>query len=314
MSKTNDLGRVRLERKRIPSLRAIRAFEAVAHHLSFTKAADELAVSQGAVSHQIKLLEEKLGVRVFVRGKTGVSLTPQGILLKETCKRALDEISETLSLIRRIRDTKTLNVSAGPFFALKVIAPRISDFMNQNPGLQLHLNNVRSSASSPGPNDVFIEYCEEAPAGTHSFELLREKLVPVCSAALIKSVEDPMDLLRRPDITRLNYRDLKDWESWLGQEDIEAGGNHPNLVFDDQHTIIEVVRSGQGIALADRSLIDQDVKAGRICVISENFIQPPLSYKFVCAEDIIASTSYVEVFRKWLVDEISEIQILSGSP
>ncbi|WP_029059270.1 LysR family transcriptional regulator [Stappia stellulata] len=312
MKKINDMEHRRSDRKRIPSLKAIRAFEAVAHHLSFTKAADELSVSQGAVSHQIKLLEEKLGVRVFVRGKTGVSLTPQGILLKETCKRALDEISETLSLIRRIRDTKTLNVSAGPFFALKVIAPRISDFMNDNPGLQLHLNNVRSNASSPGPNDVFIEYCDEAPAGTHSFELLREKLVPVCSGDLIKSVENPMDLLRRPDITRLNYRDLKDWESWLGQEDIETGGDHPNLVFDDQHTIIEVVRSGQGIALADRSLIDQDVNAGRIFVISESYIRPPLSYKFVCAEDIIAATSYVDVFRKWLMDEIAEIQALSG--
>jgi LysR family glycine cleavage system transcriptional activator len=311
MKKNNDPEHRRSDRKRIPSLKAIRAFEAVAHYLSFTKAADELSVSQGAVSHQIKLLEEKLGVRVFVRGKTGVSLTPQGILLKETCKRALDEISETLSLIRRIRDTKTLNVSAGPFFALKVIAPRISDFMNENPGLQLHLNNVRSNASSPGPNDVFIEYCEDAPDGTHSFELLRETLVPVCSEDLIKSVENPMDLLRRPDITRLNYRDLKDWESWLGQEDIETGGDHPNLVFDDQHTIIEVVRSGQGIALADRSLIDQDVEAGRIFVISESYIRPLLSYKFVCAKDIIA-TSYVDVFKKWLVNEILEIQARSG--
>ena len=107
---------------RIPvSLNALQAFEAAARHLSIKDAALELAVTPSAVSHQIKLLEEKLGVRVFVRGKTGVSLTPQGILLKETCKRALDEISETLSLIRRIRDTKTLNVSAGPFFALKVI-------------------------------------------------------------------------------------------------------------------------------------------------------------------------------------------------
>lgn len=313
MRKSNEAARARSERKRIPSLKAIRVFEAAAHHLSFTRAADELSVSQGAVSHQIKLLEENLGVRVFIRGSKGISLTPQGMLLNETCKRALDEISETLSLIRKARDTKTLNVSAGPFFALKVIAPRISDFMNENPGLQLHLNNVRSSASSPGPNDVFIEYCEEAPAGTHSFELLREQLVPVCGGDLIKSVENPMDLLRRPDITRLNYRDLKDWETWLDQENIETGGNHPNLVFDDQHTIIEVVRSGQGIALADRFLIDQDVKAGRIFVISESYIRPSLSYKFVCAEDIIAATSYVDVFRKWLMDEISEIQMRSGS-
>lgn len=121
-----------------------------------------------------------------------------------------------------------------------------------------------------------------------------------------------MELLRRPDVTRLNYRDLKDWESWLGQEGIETGGNHPNLVFDDQHTIIEVARSGQGIALADRSLIDQDVKAGRICVISERHIRPPVSYKFVCAKEIVAATSYVDVFRKWLVNEILEIQARSG--
>ncbi|WP_349358077.1 LysR family transcriptional regulator [Stappia sp.] len=313
MRKSNDPAHARSERKRIPSLKAIRVFEAAAHHLSFTRAADELSVSQGAVSHQIKLLEENLGVRVFVRGSKGISLTPQGMLLNETCKRALDEISETLSLIRKVRDTKTLNVSAGPFFALKVIAPRISDFMNENPGLQLHLNNVRSSASSPGPDDVFIEYCEDAPAGTHSFELLREKLVPVCGGDLMGSVESPMDLLRRPDVTRLNYRDLKDWESWLDQERIETGGNHPNLVFDDQHTIIEVVRSGQGIALADRSLIDQDVKAGRIFVISESYIQPSLSYKFVCAEGTVAATSYVDVFRKWLMKEISEIQGRSTS-
>ncbi len=312
MSRTNSYTRARAARRSLPGLKALRAFEAVAFHCSFTLAADELAVSQGAVSHQIKQIEDNLGVQLFQRGARGVSLTPQGLLLRETAERAFDEIGEIVSLIRADRKAQVLRVRAGPFVAMKVIAPRISEFMKANPGVQLHLNNLREGVVVPGRDDVFIEYGVTAPPGGMAIEILREKLVPVCSPDLLESVDDAESLLMQPSIARLNYRDLEDWQKWLEMAQMKADGAHPNLVFDDQHTIIEATRAGLGIALADRALIQDDVARERICVISERFIQPRACYRLVYAEEHVSENSCVNLFREWLVQEISEIQSVAG--
>jgi LysR family transcriptional regulator, glycine cleavage system transcriptional activator len=308
MNKSNSSMQIRAARRGLPGLKALRAFEAVAFHGSFTQAADELAVSQGAVSHQIKQIEDNLGVLLFHRSARGVSLTPQGLLLREAAEQAFDKIGEVVSLIRADRKTQILRVRAGPFFAMKVIAPSISEFMKANPGVQLHLNNLRDGTIMPRSDDVFIEYGVNAPSGVFSVVILHEELVPVCSPSLLESDGGSGRLLMEASIARLNYRDLEDWEKWLEMAGLEAEGGHPNLVFDDQHTIIEAARAGLGIALADRALIQEDVARGRICVLSERFIQPRACYRLVCAEENVATKSCVAMFHEWLVQEITKIQ------
>ncbi len=291
--------------RRLPSLKALRAFEATARHLSFTNAAKELSVSQGAISHQVRILEEELGTALFVRTKWGITLTAEGTLLKDVSCRWLDEIAEITQHIRPERQTKTLRVQAGPFFSMKVIAPRVASFMSENPGVQLHLNNIDISKATSLQRDVLIDYCLEPPANQYAIELMRERLIPIASPTLLEAGQDPTTLVKRDDISRLNYRDLSDWQNWLEKAGISDKGNHPNLIFDDQHTIVEAVKSGQGIAMADRSLVQDDIKRGRIIVISSLHVESNTSYKFICSDEQLKTNPVIALFRDWLMKEVA---------
>ncbi|WP_278923724.1 LysR family transcriptional regulator [Pseudophaeobacter profundi] len=308
MKKTNVIALARPQRRQLPNLKALRAFEAVAFHGSFTRAADELAVSQGAVSHQVRQLEEGLGVSVFLRGAKGVSLTEEGKVLQEVCERSFDKIAESTALIRRDRKDRVLRVRVGPFFAMKVIAPRVAGFLEQNPGVQLHLTNLEVDAPPPGAGDIQIKYCLEPPAGCHAIEVFRERQVPVCSPELLQTVRDPVQLLEDPQVPRLHYRDLAEWQAWLDGTGLGAASANSNLIFDDQHTILAAVRSGQGVGLADRALISEDVERGRVCIVSENSVEPEISYKFICGAGRNTAGSLIETFRIWLMSELEGLE------
>lgn len=312
MRKINALTASRLQRRLLPNLKALRAFEAVAYHGSFTRAADELAVSQGAVSHQVKQLEQNLGVALFLRGAKGVEPTREGMMLQEACERSFDEIGDCTALIRRDRGDRVLRVRVGPFFAMKVIAPRVAAFLEENPGVQLHFNNLERDAPPPGAGDVQVKYCDEPPAGCFAMEIFQEFQVPVCSPGLMESVAGPLELLKDPGVTRLHYRDFSEWQAWLDGTGLGVPTANSNLIFDDQHAILAAVRSGQGIGLADRALISEDVERGRVCVVSENYVVPEASYKFICGQGRNIPGSLIEIFRKWLIAELEILRPASA--
>jgi len=297
----------RAKRRKLPSLRALRAFEAVSHCQSFTAAAEELAVSQGAVSHQIKLLEQALGCQLLIRGSRGVSVTAEGALLLEVCARAFDEIGAVTTLIGQDNKTQILRVRAGPFFAMEVIASRIAGFLKQNPGIQLHLNNLDIDSIAQDREDAQIKYCLHPPAGMYNIELLKEKLVPVCSPSLLANVTNPEDLLVNPDIPRLHYRDVNDWKRWISHYGFDDLTANSNLFFDDQHTLLAAARSGQGIGFSHRPLVENDVQRGSLRIVSERYFEPKESYKFICSHENIASNPALQLFRDWLVKEVSTI-------
>ncbi|WP_273793706.1 LysR family transcriptional regulator [Brucella anthropi] len=285
----------------------MRAFEAVSHCQSFTAAAEELAVSQGAVSHQVKLLEEALGCQLLVRGPRGVSVTAEGALLSEVCARAFDEISAVTTLIAQDNKAQILRVRAGPFFAMEVIASRIAGFLKKNPGIQLHLNNLDIDSLAQDREDAQIKYCLHPPAGMYSIELLKERLVPVCSPSLLDNVMNPEDLLITPDVPRLHYRDVNDWKRWLSRHGLGDLTANSNLFFDDQHTLLAAARSGQGIGFSHRPLVENDVQHGSLAIVSERYFEPRESYKFICSHENIASNPALQLFRDWLVKEVSAI-------
>lgn len=294
-------------RRRLPSLKALRAFEAVSHCQSFTAAAEELAVSQGAVSHQIKLLEQALGCQLLIRGPRGVTVTAEGALLTEVCSRAFDEIGAVTTLIGQDNRAQILRVRAGPFFSMEVIASRIAGFLKQNPGIQLHLNNLDIDSIAQDREDAQIKYCLHAPAGSYSIDLLTEKLVPVCSPSLLDGLANTEDLLSNPDIPRLHYRDMSDWKRWIAYHGIGDIAANSNLFFDDQHTLLAAARSGQGIGFSHRSLLESDVQRGGLGVVSEKYFQPKESYKFICSHESIVSNTALQLFRDWLIAEVSTI-------
>jgi LysR family glycine cleavage system transcriptional activator len=288
-------------------LKALRAFEAVSHCGSFTAAAEELAVSQGAVSHQIRLLEQALNCQLLVRGSRGVSLTAEGALLRDVCARAFDEIGAVTTLIGQDNRSRILRVRAGPFFAMEVIASRIAGFLKQNPGIQLHLNNLDTDSLAQDREDAQIKYCLTPPAGAYCMELLRERLVPVCSPTLVQGLSDREALLMDPEVPRLHYRDVSDWKRWLAHHRFDEIAANSNLFFDDQHTLLAAARAGQGIGFSHRPLVEKDVERGSLCVVSERFFEPKESYKFICNPDNIGSNPALKLFHDWLVRETATI-------
>ncbi|WP_313526018.1 LysR family transcriptional regulator [Shinella sp.] len=298
----------RQRRKQLANLRALRAFEAVGHHRSFTAAANELAVSQGAVSHQIKHLEERLGRRLLERNARGVSLTSEGSLLLDVCARAFEEIANALSLIGQENDTRILRIRTGPFFAMEVLVPRMAAFLAQNPGIQLHLINLEERSGGQEREDAQIKYCLNPPAGQHAIEVLRERLVPVCSPALLASVEPDTDILFSQNVARLHYRDASDWKNWFAHNNLQETRTIANLFFDDQHTLLAAARSGHGIGFSHRAFVEADVARGTLCILSEDMFQPEESYKFICTKESMNGNPALARFRDWLIEEVQAIR------
>jgi len=308
MRKNNIKADISTVRRRFPNLKSLKAFEAVARHESFTLAAHELAISQGAVSHQVKNLEEQLQLKLFNRHSKGISITSEGILLRDTCTRAFDDIASVINIIRPELFVQSIRVLAGPFFSMKVIAPRVASFMQANPEVQLHLNSIERADVGNWSSDVLIQYCEQPPEDKYAIEVLQEKMVPICSPALVSDAASPLSILEREEVTLLHYRDLSDWESWLAEAQLEHWKHQANLIIDDQQTIVEAVKAGQGIGMADRSLIRDEISRGEILVMSDQYVTPKASYKLICDPERLQHHPFIAIFRDWLIAEIRAIQ------
>lgn len=298
----------RHRRKQLANLRALRAFEAVGHHKSFTAAANELAITQGAVSHQIKQLESRLGRKLLDRNSRGVRITAEGSLLLEVCGRAFEEIADVLSLIGQDSQPQILRIRTGPFFAMEVLAPRMASFLENNPGLQLHLSNLEERTGMQDQEDAQIKYCIHPPAGCYWIEILRERLVPVCSPSLLVDGRDGAELLFSQNVARLHYRNASDWKNWLAHNNLQDTTTNANLFFDDQHTLLVAARSGHGIGFSHRAFIEADVKRGTLCLLSEEAFQPEESYKFICPRESIGANPALARFRDWLLREIEAVR------
>lgn len=285
----------------LPSLKSLRSFEAAARNGSFTEAANELCVGQGAVSHQIKTLEAYLGLKVFLRKQDGVELTREGELLFAACRRAFDDLGGVVRLIKPRRVQRTLRVKVGPFFSTKLITPRISEFLAANAGVQLHLSHPDTNFPAFGEADVLIDYRDGTPAGRFSTPLLRERLVAVCAPSTRQRFGDVRELLCR---SRLHYRGVSEWQNWIASSGLGLLPCQQDLFFDDEHIILEAVKEGQGVALVDRMLAGSELDAGQILLVGDHFYEPPESYQFVCQEELIRSNPTVRNFLDWLLREI----------
>lgn len=248
---------------RLPPMHALEAFEAVARHHSFLKAADALCVTQSAVSHRIKQLEDHLGVKLFLRINRNIVLTPVGEGYLVDVRRILADIEvATRAVVRGQR--LSLRVSVAPAIGSRWLVGRLADFQRQHPDVDLivsaslQLANIRS-----GEVDVGIRYgCGEWP-GLLSHKLFDEVLVAVCSAAYAQGVgglAQPADLSR----ARLLRHPSLPWQPWLvaaGLDWQEPGGG---VQFDDATMMIEAAVAGNGVAITPRKLVEPYLAAGRL--------------------------------------------------
>lgn len=249
-----------MSRAQLP-LNALRAFEASARHLSFTKAAIELCVTQAAISHQVKGLEARLGAALFRRLPRGLALTDEGLALLPSVRESFDRLDDTLARFEGGRVTEVLSVGVVGTFAVGWLLPRLPAFREAHPFVDLRLftNNNRADLAGEGL-DCAIRFGDGAWHGTEAAPLFAAPMSPLCAPALAERLLEPRDLFAE---TLLRSYRAADWPDWFAA----AGLSPPPIrgpVFDSSWVMVEAAIQGLGVALAPPNMFSRDLAQGRL--------------------------------------------------
>ena len=311
---------------RLPPLNALRAFEAAARHLSFRKAADELHVTPAAISHQIKLLEENLGVTLFRRLTRAIALTHTGQSFLPQLREGFSSIAAAVEQVRVHERGGTLTVNVPPSFAAKWLMPRLHRFVTTYPDIDIRIvasmrlvdvrrhdasDSLGSGEAAPDDADIDIRFGAGNYPHCRVDPLFRVALTPLCAPSLLsgmRPLRKPTDLryhVLLHDDTPYGSADQPDWKYWLqaagaGEVDTSRGPhfNHPVLG-------LEAAIDGLGVVLGIRELAARDLAAGRLVAPFAFSLELPSSY-FVVSSEAAAERPKVALFRTWLLEEAQQ--------
>lgn len=304
--------------KRLPSLDSLRAFEVAARHLSFTRAAGELNVTQSALSHRVQALEDELGVALFRRLPRRLELTVEGEALAAGVRRGLVEIRRSLAAIDRSAAGGPLVVSVLPSFAQRWLVPRLARFRARQPEVEVAVMGDPGLADlRAGRADVAIRFGLGRYPGLHVVRLMEDSLFPVASPALVpRPLDTPADLARMTllhDLAAENDASGSDWRSWLqsvGAPEVPCDGG-PR--FNQAYLLLEAAASGLGVALGRRTLVEADLRSGRLVRVLPHEAPCAFSYYIVCLPEA-ADRPAVVAFRDWLFEEAAAGAAQRGEP
>lgn len=281
-------------------LNALRAFEAAARHLSFTRAADELCVTQAAVSHQIKALEVRLGFALFRRSNRGLKLTDEGVGLAPTLFEAFGAIDHLFERFESGGVQEVLTVSAVGTFVVGALLERLPAFRRAHPGIDLRLltNNNKVDLIGEGL-DCAIRFGDGAWHGMEAEMICTAPLTPLCAPALARMLRDPGDLVRAPLLR--SYRP-QDWPAWF-----RAAGLEPRAVrgplFDSSLVMVQAAILGEGVALAPHGLFRREIQGGQI--VRPFSIEADVDGYWLTRLKSRPQSSAMRVFGQWLAEEFA---------
>lgn len=278
-------------------LTALRAFEASARHLSFTRAAIELRVTQAAVSHQVKLLEQRLGVSLFRRLPRGLLITDEGLALLPTLSDSFDRIAGMLDNFDAGHVREVLEVGAVGTFAVGWLLPRLRDFRERHPFVDVRLstNNNRVDLAAEGL-DYAIRFGNGAWHDTDAEALFEAPLSALCIPEIAETLREPGDLVRQ---TLLRSYRSDEWPAWFEAAKVTAATIR-GPVFDSSLTMVEAALQGEGVALAPPMMFSRQLAAGAL--------QQPFGVTLSTGRYWLTRlksrnpTSAMRVFRTWVVD------------
>jgi len=292
--------------RRLPPLNALVVFEAAARHLSFTRAADSLHVTQAAVSHQIKALEEWLGVALFHRiGRgQGLALTESGRDYLPRISGALDTIRSATSSVMDARRQRVLNVATLDSFGLLWLLPRLGRFLKAHPGIDVRIlaADLDADALAKGAVNIDIRYGEGDWSGLEVTRFLSEAIFPVCSPSIItadKPLRTPADLKFH---TLLHDVMVTDWQTWLGQAGVTDIDAERGLGFNHSHLVTAAAINGDGVALGRGALVADAIQKGLLIKPFDLALPSKYAYHAVCSHGSV-SDPVVAAFRDWLIEE-----------
>lgn len=302
--------------ERLPPLTALRAFEAAARHLSFAKAADELAVTPAALSFQIKSLEEHLGQPLFTRLNRAVELTEAGRALAPGASEGFARLATAWRSARRVGDTRAVAVTAGPAFTAKWLAPRMFAFAAAHPEIELRFSaSLKIMDFDRDGIDVAIRfgYGGDEDIGLHAVPIIREWVTPMMAPDMAKSLKCPEDLRQVPLLRQLDSQFLDppvDWPAWFRAAGLD--GDPPNgPTFSQADHAIDAALAGGGAVLGRISLTAGHLRDGQLVAPFATALTTEAHYRVICPNASL-DRPQVAAFFEWIVAETADFSDWSG--
>jgi len=295
-------------RRRLPPLNALRAFEAVARSLSFTKAADQLLVTQSAVSRQVKNLEDILGVQLLKR-KGPLELTEEGRKLLPILTGSFDKIAEVIAGIKANHANPPLTLSLPPTFARRMMMPRLADFQRQHPDLEIRIDTPPVNIEfASAPVDMAIFFGSNTVDALIVDLLMREEFTPVCSPKLaIGAGNDLAEFMRSRQLLHVRQGDDL-WQCWsifaahAGLADVPVDRG---IVLETADLVVESAMNDGGVGMIDVRLFSDEVKSGRLVTPFKTSVKSGRSYFLVSrAEEI--EIPRIAAFRAWVIEQFAK--------
>ncbi len=300
---------------RLPPLTALRAFEAAARHMSFARAAGELNVTPAALSFQIKNLEAHLGAPLFRRLNRAVELTEAGRALQPGAEEGFRALTAGWRAARRLGETRTLTVTAGPGFTAKWLAPRLFAFAAANPDIELRFSaTLRLMDFGVDDVDVAIRFGQTGDEGLHSRTIIDEWMTPMMTPALAARVRAPRDLIALPLIHQEDVAFLQppaDWPAWLAAAGVTApapGGPR----FSQADHAVDAALAGAGVVLGRISMTEAHLREGQLVAPFDLTLRANARYRLVCPMGA-ETRPQVARFVEWVMAETRSIRAMAPS-
>ena len=289
---------------RLPSLNGLRAFEAAARHLSFTQAASELNVTQTAISHQIRRLEEELGIRLFIRKNRALALTPKARDYLPGVRAAFNDLRLATERLMRKDGDNVLTVSTLASLAVKWLLPRLSTFQEAHPKIDVRITTSTNLVDfHNGDVDAAIRYGRGHWQGLRAEWLMADELFPVCSPALLngkRPLRTPEDL-RDHVLLHTGASNSDDWRLWLTAAGLPTGiSKQPGITFDLSLMTVQAAVDGIGVAMGRTSYVQDDIAKGRL-VVPFNITLPADAGFYLVSPEATVDPPKLKAFREWLL-------------
>jgi DNA-binding transcriptional LysR family regulator len=284
----------------LPPLNALRAFEAAARHLSFTRAADELHVTQAAISHQVKALEERVGVKLFRRLTRSLLLTEEGHALLPDLREAFDRLAQAVDRIGRQAGQGTLNISLLTTFALGWLVPRLPRFQAAHPSIDVRLTTTaRLIDFAVEDVDVAVRYGTGGWPGLRCDKIFDDVVTPLCNARFKERLRKPADILSVP---LLHEQYEHDWRTWFRAAGLSVGELKKGPVFDSTRVAMEAAIAGVGVAAGAPFLFTTEIASGQLHQPFDLVVPNGKGYWLVSPE-ATSERPKIRALREWIMAE-----------
>lgn len=288
--------------RHLPNLAALRAFEAAARHENFSRAAEEIHLTHGAISHQVRSLEQELGVALFVRHGKKLGITAEGAQFAQVIRDALQEIASAAQALQASKAHPRLGITSLPSFAARWLSPRLGRFIEQYPHLEVSLQSSSALADFMREQvDIGIRFGTGNYPGLACEHLMDDVYYPVASpryngGKLPQRVEE----LEHAHLLRC---DQEPWEPWFRKAGLDFAEPVGGLIFQDSAMLVRAAIDAQGIALARHSIVHADIESGLLLRLFAVDLPCPSSYYLVYPHGALQKPQ-VAAFRLWLLEQI----------